>query len=59
MKAQRVLGPVTDNDLGLTLMHEHILFDFSVCPSAPATPGSGTVWLSPAPSAPCAATLAW
>ncbi|MFT7474634.1 MAG: phosphotriesterase-related protein [Verrucomicrobiales bacterium] len=35
MKAQTVLGPVTDHNLGLTLMHEHVLFDFSVCLSAP------------------------
>ena len=35
MNAQTVLGPVAGGDLGPTLMHEHLLFDFSVCLSAP------------------------
>ncbi len=35
MNAQTVLGPVPAAELGLTLMHEHLLFDFSVCLSAP------------------------
>lgn len=35
MQAQSVLGTVPAADLGLTLMHEHLLFDFSVCLSAP------------------------
>ncbi len=38
MQALSVLGPVPAETLGLTLMHEHLLFDFSMCLSAPRTP---------------------
>ncbi len=35
MKALSVLGPVPASELGLTLMHEHLLFDFMVCLTEP------------------------
>jgi len=38
VKAQSVLGPVAESKLGLTLFHEHLLFDFMVCLMAPKTP---------------------
>jgi phosphotriesterase-related protein len=37
MIAQTVLGPIPASELGLTLMHEHLLFDFSMCRSEPRT----------------------
>jgi predicted metal-dependent phosphotriesterase family hydrolase len=41
MQAQSVLGPVPAAELGLTLMHEHLLFDFSVCLSSPCSVRQG------------------
>lgn len=38
MRALTVLGPVPADRLGLSLMHEHLLFDFSMCLAAPNTP---------------------
>lgn len=35
MNALTVLGPVPEEALGLTLMHEHLLFDFSMCLTQP------------------------
>ena len=37
MNALTVLGPVPAEALGHTLMHEHLLFDFSMCLSQPST----------------------
>lgn len=37
-RAMTVLGPVLGEDLGVTLMHEHTLFDFSSCKVEPTTP---------------------
>jgi len=36
--AVTVLGPVPEEELGLTLMHEHTVFDFSCCLEVPRTP---------------------
>jgi phosphotriesterase-related protein len=35
VNAQTVLGPIPAEALSLTLMHEHLLFDFSCCREAP------------------------
>jgi len=38
VKAITVLGPVDENDLGVTLMHEHLLFDFRCYWEEPPSP---------------------
>ena len=38
MNALTVLGPVPGADLGLTLMHEHLVFDFMCCLEEARTP---------------------
>ena len=43
MQALSVLGPVPVERLGLTLMHEHLLFDFSMCLSAPRNPAEAAL----------------
>ena len=35
MNAMTVLGPVAAEELGLTLMHEHLVFDFMCCLAEP------------------------
>ena len=37
-RAMTVRGPVSGGELGVTLMHEHTIFDFSTCKVEPTTP---------------------